>query len=84
MTHRATFTLEAEAFAFLTTAAGNNRSAYINQLLKQEKQRQLEAALVQANQEEAENTAYQDELADWEKTLAGKSAQSGPHSNRAS
>ena len=57
MTHRATFTLEAEAFAFLTTAAGNNRSASINQLLKQEKQRQLEAALVQANQEEAENAA---------------------------
>ena len=70
MTHRATFTLETEAFAFLAAAAGNNRSAYINQLLKQEKQRQLEAALVQANQEEAENAAYQDELADWEETLS--------------
>jgi hypothetical protein len=70
MTHRATFTLEAEAFAFLEAVAGSNRSAYINRLLKQEKQRQLEEALLQANQEEAEDAAYQEELSDWDETLS--------------
>ncbi len=69
MTQRATFTLEAEAFAFLKAVAGNNRSAYINRLLKEEKQRQLEEALVQANQEEAENATYQEELSAWDEAL---------------
>jgi antitoxin CcdA len=69
MTQRATFTLEAEAFAFLQAAAGNNRSAYINLLLKAEKQRQLEEALLQANQEEAENATYQEELSAWDEAL---------------
>ena len=70
MTQRATFTLEAEAFAFLKAVAGNNRSAYINRLLKEEKQRQLEKAIRRANQEEAEDAAYQAELDDWDETLA--------------
>ena len=69
MTQRATITLEAEAFAFLEEVAGNNRSAYINQLLKAEKQRQLEEALLQANQEEAENATYQEELSAWNEAL---------------
>ena len=69
MTQRATFTLEAEAFSFLKAAAGSNRSAYINRLLKAEKQRQLEEALLQANQEEAENATYQEELSAWDEAL---------------
>ena len=69
MTQRATFTLEAEAFAFLKAVAGNNRSAYINRLLKEEKQRQLEEAILQANQEEAEDPSYQEELSAWDETL---------------
>jgi antitoxin CcdA len=69
MTQRATFTLEAEAFAFLQAAAGNNRSAYINRLLKAEKQRQLEEALLQANQQEAQNATYQEELSPWDEAL---------------
>lgn len=69
MTERATFTLEDEAFAFLKATAGKNRSAYINRLLKEEKQRKLEAAILQANQEEAENTTYQEELSVWEEAL---------------
>ncbi len=69
MTQRATFTLEAEAFAFLKAAAGNNRSAYINRLLKEEKQRQLEQALLKANQEEAEDAAYQKEISAWDEAL---------------
>ncbi len=70
MTMRATFTLDDEAYDFLTKAGGNNRSAYINQLLKAESQRILEAAVRKANQEEAEDPDYQEELSAWNETLA--------------
>ncbi|MGR3303853.1 MAG: type II toxin-antitoxin system MazE family antitoxin [Candidatus Scalindua sp.] len=70
MTNRATFTIEDEAFAFLNSMANNNRSAYINRLLKKEKQRILEKAIMKANQEEAEDLEYQEELSDWEETLS--------------
>ena len=39
--------------------AGNNKSAYINALLKQEKQRVLEDSVRRANHEEAEDQEYQ-------------------------
>jgi len=70
MTTRTTFTIEDEAFTFLNSMAGDNRSAYINQLLKKEKQRILEKAIMKANQEEAEDLEYQEELSDWEETLS--------------
>lgn len=70
MTHRATITLDDETFAFLNQVAGNNRSAYINQLLKQERKNFLKAALIKANQEEAQDTSYQEELQKWESTLS--------------
>lgn len=70
MTHRATITLDSEAFSFLEQMAGNNRSAYINALLKTERRRSLEQAIIQSNQEEARDMAYQEELATWEPTLA--------------
>lgn len=70
MTHRATITLDSEAFSFLQKMAGNNRSAYINALLKTERRRSLEQAILQGNQEEAHDLAYQEELATWDPTLA--------------
>ena len=66
--HRATFTLDNEAFAFLKSYAGTNRSAFINQLLKKEKRRRLQEAIRKANIEEAEDTSYQEELSAWETT----------------
>lgn len=69
MAERATFSLDDDAAAFLKTAGGKNRSAYISDLLKREKQRILEEAILQANQEEAE-TAYQEELSMWDATLS--------------
>jgi predicted CopG family antitoxin len=69
MTARATFTLEDESYAFLIEKAGNNRSAYINRLLKREKKRALERAIEEANDEEAYDCAYRDELLDWDSTL---------------
>ena len=61
MTHRATITLDKEAYSFLLSTAKDNRSAFINELLIKEKQWQLEKAILQANQEE---------LSDWDETLA--------------
>ena len=70
MTHRTTITLDDENYAFLNNIAGENRSAYINELLKQERRNHLKQALLKANQEEAEDSDYQQELKDWEKTLS--------------
>ena len=70
MTHRTTITLDDEIFAFLDQVAGDNRSAYINALLKQERSNFLKQALIKANQEEAEDADYQDELQSWESTLS--------------
>ena len=70
MTHRATITLDNDAYAFLEASAGNNRSAYINKLLKEEKRRVLATQILKANKEEASDLAYQKELMDWDVTLS--------------
>lgn len=69
MSHRATISLEDEAFAFLNRVGGKNKSAYINALLKRERQRTLEAAVLRANREEAADAGYQDALSVWDETL---------------
>ena len=69
MTHRTTITLDDEIFAFLNQVAGDNRSAYINQLLQQERNNFLKQTLIKANREEAEDMDYQEELQAWESTL---------------
>ncbi|GKS69659.1 antitoxin CcdA [Nitrosomonas sp. PY1] len=70
MAHRTTITLDDESYAFLNNIAGDDRSAYINELLKQERKNHLRQALLRANQEEAEDSDYQQELKEWEKTLS--------------
>ena len=70
MSNRATFSLEDEAFEFLKLVGGDNKSAFVNQLLLEKKRRTLKHAIVKANQEEAEDAAYQKELAAWDTTLA--------------
>lgn len=70
MTHRATFSLDEQAFSFLEAAAGSNRSAYINRLLKEEEQRKLAQEILEANKEERDDLAYQEELSDWDVTLS--------------
>jgi len=61
--------LEDEVFVFLNKVGGENRSAYINSLLKQEKQKTLEIAVMKANKEEAEDAAYREALSAWDQTL---------------
>ena len=70
MTHRTTITLDDESFAFLNNIAGENRSAYINELLKQECKNYLKQVLLKANQEEAQDSDYQKELREWDTTLS--------------
>ena len=70
MTHRTTITLDDEVYLFLNDIAGDNRSAYINELLKQERKNFLKQALIKANQEEAADLDYQEELQAWENTLS--------------
>lgn len=69
MAERATFTLDKENIVFLQKAGGKNKSAYINALLKREQQKSLEEQYAKANQEEADDPHYQEELSDWEDTL---------------
>ena len=70
MTHRTTITLDDESFIFLNSIAGENRSAYINELLKQERMNHLKQALLKANQEEAADSEYHDELKEWDTALS--------------
>ncbi len=70
MAHRTTITLDDEAYRFLNNIAGDNRSAYINALLKLERKNFLKQALIKANQEEAIDPDYQEELKVWESTLS--------------
>lgn len=69
MTHRATITLDEEAYKFLMSTAKDNRSGFINELLKREKDRALSKALIAANQEEANDVDYQEELSIWDETM---------------
>ncbi|MEM6643732.1 MAG: CopG family transcriptional regulator [Bacteroidota bacterium] len=69
MAERATISLDEESHSFLTEIADGNKSAYINELLKREKKRLLEEAILKANQEESEDIDYQKEIASWDATL---------------
>lgn len=69
MSNRATFTLEDDAYEFLVKAGGNNRSAFINDLLLKTKRLTLAQAVLKANREEAEDAAYQQELSAWDGAL---------------
>ena len=68
MANRATFTLDEEAYAFLRTFGGANKSAFINSLLKRERRRYLQKRILKANLEEADDANYQQKLAEWDVT----------------
>lgn len=70
MAQRATFSLDDDVIDFLNREGGDNKSTYVNELLKREKQRLLQEALLKANQEEAEDIEYQKEVSDWDTTLS--------------
>lgn len=69
MTHRATFTITDENQAFLAKLPRRKRSAYINVLLDQNRQKVLEEEIVRANLEEAEDQEYREEFKIWDSTV---------------
>ena len=70
MAHRTSFTLDDDAYVFLRTRGGKNKSAFINDLLRKARQRDLREKILAANLEEAADAGYQEELAPWEGTLS--------------
>ena len=75
MTHRTTVSIDDSNYAFLNAVAGNNRSAYINDLLEKERKNSLRKAILSANQEEADDPEYQSDLEVWDETLGDGLAQ---------
>ena len=70
MTTRTTITLDDDAYTFLEAEAGKNKSAFINKVLKKERKRSLEKAILKANKEGAEDAEYQEEISNWDETLS--------------
>ena len=70
MAEQETISLDEEASAFLDQAAGSDKSAYINGLIKKEKQRVLKQAVLKANLEEAQDDTYHSNLSEWDVTLS--------------
>ncbi|MGK7941460.1 MAG: hypothetical protein AB4062_15185 [Crocosphaera sp.] len=69
MSNRITITLDKETYEFLESKANVNRSAYISNILKAEKQRIIAEQILRANQEEAKES-YQEELEHRDITLS--------------
>jgi len=67
---RATFSLEAENVEFIEMVSGDNKSAFINQLVDRAKTRYMEQRILKANAEEAQDLEYQKELSEWDTTLS--------------
>jgi len=70
MAQRVTFFLDEDVIAFVKKAGGKDMSAYLNGILKKKKQKVLQKALLKANQEEADDVKYHNELSGWDETLS--------------
>ena len=68
MAAKITINIDDRAFEFLKQIT-NNRSAYINQLLLEKEQEQLEAELRQAYQEQNQDPEFQQSIKDWDVTV---------------
>jgi len=62
---KVTITLEEKVLEFVDRQAKGNRSNYINQLLKENHQKQLEKEIIEALQEDIKNKEYQEEIEAW-------------------
>ena len=68
MTYRTSITLDEQTYNFLMTSGIENKSAYINDLLKREQEKSLKEKILRANQEEADYLESQS-MDDWDDTL---------------
>lgn len=69
MTYRTSITLEEQTYQFLMTSGIENKSAYINDLLKREQEKSLTERVALANAEEAEYLSN-NHMDDWDETLS--------------
>lgn len=69
MAKRLTISIDEEVYEYLEHAAGDNRSAFINDLLRQHHQSELRAQMIRGLQEDDNDPEYQEEIADWEVTV---------------
>lgn len=69
MTYRTSITLEEQTYQFLMKSGIENKSAYINDLLKREQEKSLAEKIAMANAEEAEYLS-QNYMDDWDETLS--------------
>ena len=70
MTKQVTINLDDEVLVFLDRLSGGNRSEYINQLLRKQRQFAIEAELAAAHQQDAKNPEYRAEIALWDAVVA--------------
>lgn len=63
---KVTIILEEKVLKFVDKQARGNRSNYINQLLKETYQKQLEKEMIEALQEDVKSPEYKQEIRDWD------------------
>ena len=68
MAAKITINVDDRAYNFLKQIT-NNRSAYINNLLLEKEQEQLEAELRQAYREQNQDPEFQQSIKDWDVTI---------------
>lgn len=66
MKSKVTVSLDTHLLNFLNSQASGNRSEYISVLLAKQQQRQIEADLINALQQDAVDTNYQSEISEWD------------------
>lgn len=66
---KVTITLEDDILRFVDQQAQGNRSSYINALLAEHRRRILEAEMIAALKQDAEDLEYQAEIADWDSVV---------------
>lgn len=66
---KVTITLEDDILQFIDQQAKGNRSSYINSLLVEHRRRILEAEMIAALKQDAEDSEYQAEIIAWDNVV---------------
>lgn len=69
MAKRLTISLDEEVYDYLDCAAGDNRSAFINDVLRKHHETERQAQMIRGLQEDANDPEYQAEIAEWDVTI---------------
>ncbi len=65
-----TIILEDDILQFIDSQLEDNRSTYINAVLKEHRRCELESQMITALQEDAQNSEYQAEIAAWDNVVS--------------